>query len=314
MTKSAAPTSTPAPKPARFEARLTNDGIALDLPWKPKELFRGHGKTGQLFQPVAIAVDSSESTTDSNAPDGTLLFYRTVSPNGENLLTSVTSAPKRLPPLRKPRLLVDKSTYTLSVIDGDSVVKRYAVGLGADPKKRKLCQDNQTTPEGLYTIINLQPQATFHKAYDLNYPNEVDQIRYSLGQQTGLVPPGREIGGEIQIHGLGSAGNWTFGCISLNNPELDELFAHPEIGTDTEVFVCGSEIRPSDRKWLLSPPVENVRQLQLRLRDGGLYDGPLDGSLGPASMLALGRYQLSQGLATTCQLDGKTRRHLKWPD
>ncbi len=283
----------------------------LRLPWKPREVWRGHGERGQLFQPVGIPADSL-TARDTDIPDGTVLHYRAISPSGQQLSTSIAIRPRELPKLLRPRLLVDKRTYTLTVFDSDQVVKRYPVGLGADPTGRKICQDNRTTPEGLYTIINLQPRATFHRAYDLNYPNEVDHIRYRLGQEAGRVPSGRDIGGEIQIHGLGSAGNWTFGCVSLDNPELDELFTRPELSVGTEVFLCGSEIRPGDRPWLLSPPEDKVRQLQEVLKNEGFYRGSLDGSLGPETMEALGRYQLAHHLPLTCQLDGATRRRLGW--
>lgn len=283
----------------------------LRLPWEPRDVWRGQGEKGQLFQPVRVPVDSL-TARDTDIPDGTVLYYRAISPSGQQLSTSIAIEPRKLPELRRPRLLVDKSTYTLTVFDSDKFVKRYAIGLGADPTQRKICQDNRTTPEGLYTIINLQPRATFHRAYDLNYPNEVDHIRYRLGQEASRVPPGRDIGGEIQIHGLGSAGNWTFGCVSLDNPELDELFTRSELSVGTEVFLCGTEIRPTDRPWLLSPPEDKVRQLQEVLRNEGLYRGSLDGSLGPETMEALGRYQLAHHLPLTCQLDGATRRRLGW--
>ena len=306
---------TPSRISAELTARSTPGGVELRLPWPPQHLWRGHGEHGALFQPVEVPLGGDPKKAlvlDREVPDGTLLHYRAVSADGRQLTASFTSQPRVLPKLKSPRLMVDKRTYVLTVFDGDEVVKRYRIGLGADPSKRKICQDNQTTPEGLYTIINLQPQATFHRAYDLNYPNEVDRIRYTLGQQNGLIPAGRDIGGEIQIHGLGSAGNWTFGCVSLDNPELDEQFEQSALRTGTEVFLCGSEIRPGDRRWLRSPPRDKVAELQSRLQQRNFYRGAVDGSLGPATMEALGRYQLAEGLAPTCQLDESTRRHLGW--
>ena len=93
--------------------------------------------------------------------------------------------------LQHPSLFVDKVNYTLEVVDGDSVVKTYPIDLGRDPVKRKLHQDNATTPEGIYRITNLRPVSTFHKTYDLSYPNDVDRQRYRL-----LCPRGRpDIGG-----------------------------------------------------------------------------------------------------------------------
>lgn len=66
--------------------------------------------------------------------------------------------------------------------------KRYPLSLGRDPFTRELYQDNKTTPEGLYRIINLQEKATFYKAIDINYPNAADRLRYDFLKTEGLVP------------------------------------------------------------------------------------------------------------------------------
>lgn len=296
---------------ATLKLRQTAKGVEVILPWKGGEVWRGHELLTFHARESRVQVPVGVTILDTPVPDGRPLYYLAQSPEGVLAAGQLETSPVPLPAVSQPRLVVDKLHYTLSVLDGDTVVKRYRVGLGGDPVKRKICQDNLTTPEGLFTIYNLQPQATFHKAYDVDYPTAVDQRRYRIGQAAGLVASDRPIGGEIQIHGCGSFGNWTAGCIALEDEDIDELFEHPELNVGMELFVCGSEIKPQDRPWLLEPPHDKVRTVQSRLRAAGLYAGAIDGQLGDGTQEALGRYQAAQGLPLTCQLDSATRAHFK---
>jgi len=148
--------------------------------------------------------------------------------------------------LANPGFLIDKVHYYLEVRDNEQPRKRYPIALGQNPMKRKLHQDNSSTPEGIYKIINLQPKATFYKAYDINYPNRTDRVRYNRAKaENRIVARGDRIpgiGGEIQIHGMGIWNNWTFGCIAMRNKNIDELFSHKEIGVGTPVIIIGREI------------------------------------------------------------------------
>ena len=51
---------------------------------------------------------------------------------------------------------------------------------------------------------------------------------------------------------------------------------------------------------------DDVRWAQLELRNMGLYDGSLDGVVGPETKRALLRFQQSNGLARTAELDQQT--------
>lgn len=296
----------------KLTLRQTENGVAVGLPWQTGELWRSPEPLTFFPRESRVQLDvRSASTLDTPVPDGRALYYLARNPEGVLAGGNIETRPVTLPKVRHPRLVMDKLHYTLSVVDGDKVVKRYRVGLGADPVKRKICQDNSTTPEGVFTIYNLQPEASFHKAYDVDYPSDIDQTRYLIGQQEGLVPSGRGIGGEIQIHGRGSFGNWTAGCMALDDEDIDELFQHSELAAGMELFICGSEIKLEDRPWLLHPDPKKVRAVQARLRDAGFYGGALDGQLGRASREALGRYQVEHKLPLTCQLDSATRAHFE---
>ncbi len=42
-------------------------------------------------------------------------------------------------------------------------------------------------------------------------------------------------GGEIFIHGRGSAADWTLGCVALDDPDVEELYAAVEVGTPVTI-------------------------------------------------------------------------------
>jgi len=54
----------------------------------------------------------------------------------------------------------------------------------------------------------------------------------------------------------------------------------------------------------------NVREVQTKLRDAGLYFGEIDGAYSSELAAALGRYQIRNGLPITAQLDFETSKAL----
>ena len=141
--------------------------------------------------------------------------------------------------------------YVLELRSTGRVLKRYPVSLGTNPVDRKLHYDNATTPEGRYHISYRWPKATYYKALGVSYPNAEDRRRYREAKNEGRVPrlsngSIADIGGAIQIHGGGIANNWTWGCIALENDDIDELFEIGCIGVNTPLFITGSEIKRGD--------------------------------------------------------------------
>ena len=55
---------------------------------------------------------------------------------------------------------------------------------------------------------------------------------------------------------------------------------------------------------------DDVRQAQHQLKAKGLYDGRIDGVVGPATADALKRYQADNGLPATARLDPPTAERL----
>ena len=295
-----------------LELKLTKRGVEIKCPLPaPLTLWRG-------YQPVDMAAPGNSAEfrltkpnfVDEKVPSGVWLHYLAVSAQGYEAEGKIWIPKRPLPTLLYPRIQVDKLNYTLAVLDEEKVVKRYPISLGGDPRNRKFCLDRLSTPEGVYDIIGVQPQATFYRAYDIDYPNDIDELRHQLSIQAGLVGKSRSIGGEIQIHGDGIEGNWTHGCMGMRNSDMDELFSSPRLGKRTEVFITGSQIAEEDRIWLLIPPESYVLQVQEILNKEGFSVGQPDGDMNEQTSLALGRLQRVSGLEISCQLDHHTRKFL----
>jgi len=258
---------------------------------------------------------------DSMVAHNVTYHYRAlvVRRNGEETWSSVDSV--SIPDVELGRitgssLLIDKLHYFLEVRDGGMMKKRYPVALGSKPRNRKLHMDRASTPEGFYRITNEQPDATFHKAFDIDYPNEVDRCRYNLHRELDLLPERHGdvplIGGEIQIHGEGIERNWTFGCIALRNRDMDELFEHDRVGKGMPVYIVGSEVTRAGLRSVMDYRTDaEMRRFQRKLKEAGLYEGEPDGIIGSGTRRALGLFQRRNGLPMTCDFDAPTVRLLR---
>jgi lipoprotein-anchoring transpeptidase ErfK/SrfK len=97
----------------------------------------------------------------------------------------------------------------------------------------KLWEGDRRTPEGVYAIVEKHPSRRWDWFLTLNYPNEIDRHRYEQMRGDGEVP--REdghpvgVGGRIGIHGSDEPElnrgdiNWTTGCISVDDQDVEEL-------------------------------------------------------------------------------------------
>lgn len=251
---------------------------------------------------------------DSLFADNTTYYYQLVLKKDNSLFGSevcrVDIPNKVLPAVSNPYFLVDKFNYILQLWDTNHLAKTYPIALGRNPVKRKLNRDKSSTPEGIYTIYNLQPQATFYKAFDIDYPNAVDRARYNYYSQENLPPFANHnpaIGGEIQIHGYGINRNWTFGCMAMRNRDMDELFAADNIKAGIKVVIIGSQFQRDDIPFLLkSRKSDKCKQLQSALEQRNYYSGAIDGIYGAATGRALAGFQQDNGLTITCDFDKET--------
>jgi murein L,D-transpeptidase YafK len=135
-------------------------------------------------------------------------------------------------------VVVDKSSYNLSLLRQGKVLKTYRIAMGDNPEGHKLKEGDQRTPQGRYTLDYKKSNSAFYKAIHISYPNEEDLLR---ARALGTSP-----GGMIMIHGQNPRSNmspeeaqrynWTNGCIALTNKEMDELWGAVDEGTPIEIW------------------------------------------------------------------------------
>lgn len=157
------------------------------------------------------------------------------------------AAPARLPStIRDPRIVVHKARRELLVSSGKDLLKTYRIALGGNPVGPKRKQGDQATPEGSYVVCRKNPQSRFVLSLGLSYPNAADadrglaaglvtraeHRRILESARTGACPPwNTALGGEVFIHGSGSASDWTWGCVALDDDDVRELYSRILVGT-----------------------------------------------------------------------------------
>ena len=136
-------------------------------------------------------------------------------------------------------LIIDKSEYELQVYDDDGWYATYPVVFGNKDLSDKLMEGDRKTPEGTFKILSKREHEKWHKMFMLDYPNKDSWDKFNQRKSVGMIPKSAKIGGGIAIHGtwphddivVDGYTNWTNGCISLKNEDLDELDAILPVGT-----------------------------------------------------------------------------------
>jgi murein L,D-transpeptidase YafK len=160
--------------------------------------------------------------------------------------SSATPAPSPSPALTwahdaEYAIVVRKHEHTLTLYHWTEQEKVYPVVLGIAPSGPKTYRGDLRTPEGVYHIVLKRPHERWSRFMLLSYPNDVDRQRYAMALTDGRVPiidgeppgPGNAVG----IHGTDREDaniqgvDWTWGCVSLLNPHIDELYDVVPLGT-----------------------------------------------------------------------------------
>lgn len=143
-------------------------------------------------------------------------------------------------PLINASIVIVKSKYRLFFYLDDKYIKTYRIVLGKNPNGPKLYEGDSCTPEGIYRVKAKSNHERWSKFILLDYPNQEDLIRHRVALKGGGIPKKNgqyvEIGGGIGIHGTHSKAlnqsrkNWTSGCISLLNQDINEIFPYVKEG------------------------------------------------------------------------------------
>ena len=141
-------------------------------------------------------------------------------------------------------ILVEKSDYKLTLYYQNQPVKSYPIVLGNNPVEDKMREGDYKTPEGIFQVRDLYPHSSWSKFIWLDYPNQESWRKHLEAKRTGKIKPSDTVGSEIGIHGVPQNGdylidrrsNWTWGCISLKNKDVDEIYSVIEAGTKVEII------------------------------------------------------------------------------
>lgn len=154
----------------------------------------------------------------------------------------------------RPYVVVHKSKRNLALCDQyGQVIDNFRVGLGVDSYGNyvpgdKEWEGDRKTPEGTFYVAGHNAQSTYYKAYIVSYPDEEDaerglttsdlSRRITQGEHDAIVaaqadcalaptlPQTTHLGGWIEIHGNGSAYDWTWGCVALEDSDIDALWLY----------------------------------------------------------------------------------------
>ena len=159
-------------------------------------------------------------------------------------------------PIPNLNILVDKSDHLLTLYSGSTPLKSYHVALGDGGSGDKQRAGDHKTPEGKFYIAErsvLSPSDRYlgSRWMRISYPNIEDAQR---GLNAGMIdqatyqkivnaisnreipPQNTPLGGGIGIHGGtgtydNDGDNWTWGCIGLTNPDVQEIYDYIKTGT-----------------------------------------------------------------------------------
>lgn len=153
--------------------------------------------------------------------------------------------------LKSPKIVVTKSMRMLELFDGDKLVKRCKIAVGFSPAGDKAVEGDGRTPEGKFYVFTKNDQSKYHLSLGLSYPgikdakrglvdgqisqDEYDEIVNAVREHK-MPPQKTALGGEIYIHGGGSGGDWTDGCVAVTDDEIREIFDAVSVGTQVTIL------------------------------------------------------------------------------
>jgi L,D-transpeptidase ErfK/SrfK len=130
----------------------------------------------------------------------------------------------------KIRLVINIPSYTLSLFEGEEIIKTYPVAVG---------KPSAQTPVGKFQILSKMVNPTW-------YPPDGSKMvlpgpENPLGRRwLGFLPNGYGIHGNNNSRSIGRA--VSLGCVRMHNADVEELFAQIELGTELEIRYDTMEI------------------------------------------------------------------------
>lgn len=128
---------------------------------------------------------------------------------------------------------VYKTKHRMDMLFEGKITRTYTVMLGRGGMAPKRQEGDKLVPEGEYLLDVKNPYSSFFKSIHINYPNQDDIDRANA---MGVNP-----GFDIFIHGMPSKilrkkGDWTAGCIAVQNWEMQEIWENLEVPTPIKIY------------------------------------------------------------------------------
>lgn len=169
----------------------------------------------------------------SRSRDGLLNYHKSIQEiTGQDTLASDQTS-----------ILIEKSEYRLTLYLDTTAIKQYPCVFGFNPVDDKRREGDGCTPEGHFTLRSIYPHNKWSRFLWIDYPTAESYEKHNASKAAGEIPEDATIGGEVGIHGVPSGlgpmidlkDNWTLGCISLKNPDVEELYDNVQVGTPVEI-------------------------------------------------------------------------------
>ena len=114
-----------------------------------------------------------------------------------------------------------------------------AVVFGNGSLEDKKMEGDRNTPEGSFHIISKKIHDKWDRFMALDYPTRESYEKFRLRKLRGEIPETARIGGGVGIHGtwphddyiIDRYKNWTMGCISMKNNDVEDLYSYVPTGT-----------------------------------------------------------------------------------
>lgn len=156
------------------------------------------------------------------------------------------------------RVVIYKAERRMDLMHYGQPLRSYRVQLGGTPFGHKQREGDRRTPEGDYIIDRRNPNSAFHLSIGIDYPNEADREHARVN--------GWRPGGDIFIHGRGprhkrARGDWTDGCISVTDRQMEDIYAMVRDGTPIAIFA--SRQQELDRQIMAQQVIARVPEQAL---------------------------------------------------
>lgn len=136
-------------------------------------------------------------------------------------------------------IVIDKSDYELNVYDSKGWFATYPVVFGNGSLEDKKMEGDRNTPEGTFHIVSKKVHDRWDRFMALDYPTSDSYEKFRVRKLRGEIPANARIGGGVGIHGtwphddyiIDRYKNWTMGCISMKNNDVEDLYSYVPTGT-----------------------------------------------------------------------------------